>query len=59
MERLRGQILRRDRILNKCYYRVQQVRDNGHDKLLEQMKEWAPKMPASMRPRVYSKGVME
>jgi hypothetical protein len=43
--RLQGEILRRDRIIRVCYYRVQQIRDVRQAKLLEEMQEWAPQSP--------------
>ena len=42
IERLRCEILRRDRIIRTCYYRVRQIRDNKQQRLLEEMQEWAP-----------------
>jgi hypothetical protein len=51
VERLKVQILRRDRLLRTAYYRVQQIRDLKQQKLLEEMAEWAPP-PQYMKPQV-------
>lgn len=45
VERLKGEILRRDRIIRTCYYRVRQIRDSKQMALLEAMQEWAPAAP--------------
>lgn len=45
LEKMKRQILRRDRLLRVCYYRVQQIRDCKQQKLLEEMVEWAPQSP--------------
>lgn len=49
--RLQREILRRDRIIRVCYYRVQQIRDMKQQHLLEEMAEWAP-TPQYMKPQV-------
>jgi len=51
VERLRVAVLRRDRLLRTCYYRVRQIRDAGQGKLLAEMAEWAPVVD-HMRPVV-------
>jgi hypothetical protein len=50
------EISRRDHLLKRCYWKVLQIRDNGHDKLLQEMAEWRPETPVHIHPRTYIEG---